>query len=133
MKYDVVIVGAGPMGIYTAYEFMAKNPNLKVLLIDKGHDIYHRNCPILEKKIKQCPKDIYGKTGCKPACSMTSGFEVNSVLSNPHLMLLIISSFVGLYLAFINSFRTFFSLFLTARAFLSSAFSTLVVAKNDTS
>ncbi len=74
MKYDVIIVGAGPMGIYTAYEFMAKNPNTKVLLIDKGNDIYHRNCPILEKKIKQCPKDIYGKTGCKPACSMTSGF-----------------------------------------------------------
>ena len=74
MKYDVVIVGAGPMGIYTAYEFMVKAPNAKVLLIDKGHDIYHRNCPILEKKVKQCPKDIYGKTGCKPACSMTSGF-----------------------------------------------------------
>ena len=74
MKYDVVIVGAGPMGIYTAYEFMVKSPNAKVLLIDKGHDIYNRNCPILEKKIKQCPKDIYGKTGCKPACSMTSGF-----------------------------------------------------------
>ncbi len=74
MKYDVIIVGAGPMGIYTAYEFMVKKPNAKVLLIDKGNDIYHRNCPILEKKIKQCPKDIYGKTGCKPACSMTSGF-----------------------------------------------------------
>ena len=34
MKYDVVIVGAGPMGIYTAYEFMVKAPNAKVLLID---------------------------------------------------------------------------------------------------
>lgn len=74
MKYDVIIVGAGPMGIYTAYEFMAKNKDLKVLLIDKGHDIYNRNCPILEKKIKQCPQDIYGNTGCRPACSMTSGF-----------------------------------------------------------
>ncbi len=74
MKYDVVIVGAGPMGIYTAYELMHNDPNLKVLLIDKGNDIYHRNCPILEKKIKQCPKDIYGNSGCKPACSMTSGF-----------------------------------------------------------
>ena len=60
--------------VYAEYEFMAKKPELKVLLIDKGHDIYHRNCPILEKKVKQCPKDIYGKTGCKPACSMTSGF-----------------------------------------------------------
>ena len=74
MKYDVIIVGAGPMGIYTAYEFMVKSPEKKVLLIDKGHDIYNRNCPILDKKIKQCPKDVFGKTGCKPACSMTSGF-----------------------------------------------------------
>ncbi len=74
MKYDVIIVGAGPMGIYTAYELMVKNPLIKVLLIDKGNDIYHRNCPILEKKTKQCPKDIYGNSGCKPACSMTSGF-----------------------------------------------------------
>lgn len=73
-KYDVIIVGAGPMGIYTAYELMIKSPNIKVLLIDRGHDIYHRNCPILEKKIKQCPQDIYGIVGCKPACSMTSGF-----------------------------------------------------------
>lgn len=73
-KYDVIIVGAGPMGIYTAYELMVKAPQLKVLLIDKGHDIYSRNCPILAKKIKQCPEDIYGNVGCKPACSMTSGF-----------------------------------------------------------
>ena len=74
MKYDVIIVGAGPMGIYTAYEFMVKSPEKKVLLIDKGHDIYNRNCPILDKKIKQCPKDVFGNSGCKPACSMTSGF-----------------------------------------------------------
>ena len=74
MKYDVIIVGAGPMGIYTAYEFMVKSPEKKVLLTDKGHDIYNRNCPILDKKIKQCPKDVFGNSGCKPACSMTSGF-----------------------------------------------------------
>ena len=52
-KYDVIIVGAGPMGIYTAYELMKKSPDKKVLLVDKGHDIYHRNCPILKKQIKQ--------------------------------------------------------------------------------
>lgn len=73
-NYDVIIVGAGPMGIYTAYELGTKAPHLKVLLVERGHDIYHRNCPILEKKIKQCPQDIYGVVGCKPACSMTSGF-----------------------------------------------------------
>lgn len=72
--YDCIIVGAGPTGIYSAYEFMLKSPNAKVLLIDKGHNIYDRRCPILEKKIKQCPKDIYGNSGCKPSCSMTCGF-----------------------------------------------------------
>lgn len=73
-KYDTIIIGAGPMGIFTAYELMQKAPNMKVLLIDKGHDIYHRVCPIILKKIKQCPKDMYGNSGCKPACSITCGF-----------------------------------------------------------
>ena len=73
-KYDAIIIGAGPMGIFTAYELMLKAPEMKVLLIDKGNDIYHRNCPILAKKIKQCPKDMYGNSGCKPACSITCGF-----------------------------------------------------------
>lgn len=73
-KYDAIIIGAGPMGIFTAYELMLKSPELKVLLIDKGHDIYHRVCPIIAKKIKQCPKDMYGNSGCKPACSITCGF-----------------------------------------------------------
>ncbi len=73
-KYDVIVVGAGPMGIFTCYELMQKQPNLNVLLIEKGQDIYHRNCPILAKKITQCPKDMYGNSGCKPCCSITSGF-----------------------------------------------------------
>ena len=86
-KYDVILVGAGPTGIFAAYELMLKAPHLKVVLIDKGHDIYHRNCPILEKKVKQCPKDIYGKTGCKPACSMTSGFGGCGAFSDGKLSL----------------------------------------------
>lgn len=73
-KYDAIIIGAGPMGYFTAYELMQKAPDLKVLLIDKGNDIYHRRCPILAKKLTQCPKDMYGNSGCKPACSMTCGF-----------------------------------------------------------
>lgn len=73
-KFDVIIVGAGPCGIYSSYELIKKDPSLKILLIDKGRDIYHRTCPILEGKVKQCPQDIYGNSGCYPSCSMTSGF-----------------------------------------------------------
>ena len=73
-KYDVIVVGAGPAGIFTAYELVEKNPNAKVLLMDKGNDIYTRKCPILEKKTKKCPTRKNGKSGCSPACSITNGF-----------------------------------------------------------
>ena len=73
-KYDVIIVGSGPAGIFTAYELMVKAPSLNVLLIDKGNDIYHRKCPILEKKRQKCPQNKEGVSGCYPACSITSGF-----------------------------------------------------------
>lgn len=81
-KYDVIIVGAGPTGIFTAYELMLKAPEKSVLLIDKGFDIYDRKCPILSGNIKQCPKDIYGNSGCKPSCSMTSGFGGSGAYSD---------------------------------------------------
>lgn len=74
VKYDVIIVGAGPCGIYSAYEFMVKRPELKILLVDKGHDIYHRRCPVLEHKIDKCPVKKDGVAGCYPACSITNGF-----------------------------------------------------------
>ncbi len=73
-KFDVVIVGAGPAGIFAAYELAIKNPNLDVLLVDKGVDIYSRKCPILEKKILKCPVNKEGVSGCFPACSITAGF-----------------------------------------------------------
>ncbi|MCR8844649.1 NAD(P)/FAD-dependent oxidoreductase [Paenibacillus sp. SC116] len=75
-KYDVIVVGAGPAGIFTCYELMLKAPQLKVALIDKGHDIYRRNCPILEEKISKCPPAAGKKefAGCVPACSITNGF-----------------------------------------------------------
>ena len=72
-KYDVVIVGAGPAGIYCAYELIEKNPNLNVLLIEKGYDIFNRRCPVLEHKIAKCPI-VRGVSGCQPACSITDGF-----------------------------------------------------------
>ncbi len=73
-NYDVVVVGAGPAGIFASYELIEKNPNLKVILIDKGLDIYSRKCPILEKKIQKCPVNREGVSGCHPACSITNGF-----------------------------------------------------------
>ena len=72
--YDVIIVGAGPAGIYCSYELITKNPNLKVLLVDKGLDIYHRHCPVLEHKIAKCPVNKKGVAGCYPSCSITNGF-----------------------------------------------------------
>lgn len=73
-KYDVILVGAGPAGIFCAYELMLKFPELSVLLIDKGHTIYDRKCPILLKKIDKCPRNKKGFAACSPSCSMTSGF-----------------------------------------------------------
>ena len=69
MKYDVVIVGAGPSGYMCAYELANKRKDLKILLIDRGKNIYERKCPVLEHKLDKCPLN-----GCKPACSITSGF-----------------------------------------------------------
>lgn len=75
-KYDVIVVGAGPAGIFACYELTLKSPGSKVLLVDKGHDIYRRSCPILEEKIKLCPPAVGRKefAGCLPACSITAGF-----------------------------------------------------------
>ncbi|MBA4494430.1 NAD(P)/FAD-dependent oxidoreductase [Paenactinomyces guangxiensis] len=75
-KYDVIVVGAGPAGIFTCYEISLKMPEANILLIDKGHDIYRRNCPILQKKIQKCPPAAGKKdfAGCVPACSITNGF-----------------------------------------------------------
>ncbi|MGM9899963.1 MAG: NAD(P)/FAD-dependent oxidoreductase [Bacilli bacterium] len=81
-KYDVVIVGAGPMGIFTAYELMNKAPQMKVLLIEQGHDIYSRQCPILLKKLTKCPKNKKGVSGCFPSCSLTSGFGGSGAYSD---------------------------------------------------
>ncbi len=48
-NYDVIIVGAGPGGIFTALELVKLNSGLKMLLIDKGGDIEHRSCPAIIK------------------------------------------------------------------------------------
>lgn len=66
MKYDVVIVGAGPGGIFAAYELMQNNPNLSVAVFEAGHSLDKRKCPIDGEKIKNC-------INCK-ICSIMSGF-----------------------------------------------------------
>ena len=73
-SYDVIIVRAGPAWIMACYELYLKAPSLKVLLVDKGHDIAHRHCPIKDKKIKACPVIKDHEPGCLPACSITCGF-----------------------------------------------------------
>ncbi len=73
-NYDVIVVGAGPAGIMTCYELYLKAPDKSVLLIDKGHDVMYRHCPIKDKKIKSCPVIKENEASCLPACSITSGF-----------------------------------------------------------
>lgn len=74
--YDCIIVGAGPAGIFASYELTRKLSGGNILLVDKGHDIYKRNCPILQKKIEKCPPPAGKKdfTDCVPDCSITNGF-----------------------------------------------------------
>ncbi|MDE6406054.1 MAG: NAD(P)-binding protein [Lachnospiraceae bacterium] len=66
MKYDVIIIGAGPGGIYTAYELTRKRADLKIAVFEAGHALDKRRCPIDGDKVKSCVK-------C-PCCSIMSGF-----------------------------------------------------------
>ena len=66
MKYDVIIIGAGPGGIFAGYELMQKAPELKIGIFESGHPLEKRKCPIDGVKIKSCIK-------C-PSCSIMNGF-----------------------------------------------------------
>ena len=65
-NYDVLIIGAGPGGIFSAYELYKLNPELKIAVFESGHELSKRFCPIDGKKIKSC-------INCK-SCSIMSGF-----------------------------------------------------------
>ncbi len=66
MKYDVIVVGAGPGGIFSAYELTKEMPSLSIAVFDAGHSLDRRHCPIDGEKIKTC-------IHCK-RCSIMSGF-----------------------------------------------------------
>ena len=66
MKYDVIIIGAGPGGIYSAYELIKQNPALIVAVFETGHALEQRKCPIDGDKVKTCIK-------CK-TCAIMNGF-----------------------------------------------------------
>lgn len=53
-NYDVIIIGAGPGGIFGAYELIEKNPDCKIAVFEAGHELAKRKCPIDGKKIKSC-------------------------------------------------------------------------------
>ncbi len=66
MKYDVIIIGAGPGGIFSAYELVKKNQDLKIAVFESGNPLEKRRCPIDGDKVKSC-------IGCK-TCAIMSGF-----------------------------------------------------------
>mgnify|MGYP002543717223 CR=1 FL=1 len=76
-NYDVIIIGAGPSGIFCAYELIHAKKDLKVLMIEKGRRIENRECP--KRKTKVC-------VGCKP-CSITTGFAGAGAFSDGKLSL----------------------------------------------
>ena len=52
--FDVLIVGAGPGGIFTAYELLEQRPDLKIAVFEMGNELEKRRCPIDGDKIKSC-------------------------------------------------------------------------------
>ena len=64
--YDVIVIGAGPGGIFTVYELAERAPGLKIAVFEMGHELKKRKCPIDGDKVKSC-------IGCS-SCSIMSGF-----------------------------------------------------------
>ena len=78
MKYDVVIIGAGPAGIFTAIELIRKGANKKIMMVEKGQPIEKRRCP--KSKTNKC-------VNCKPYCHITTGFSGAGAFSDGKLSL----------------------------------------------
>jgi uncharacterized FAD-dependent dehydrogenase len=77
MKYDVIIVGTGPSGIFTALELKKNSPKKKILMLEKGNRIEERNCPKRQTFVcRECPQ-----------CSITTGFSGAGAFSDGKLIL----------------------------------------------
>ena len=76
-KYDVIIVGGGPAGIFAALE-LSQSTNLSILLLEKGRDLHLRRCPIIGKN-RSCPP-------CSP-CDLVSGWGGAGAFSDGKLTL----------------------------------------------
>ena len=78
MKKDVVIIGAGPAGIFTALEMLRKGSGQSILIVEKGQAIENRCCP--KAKTGRC-------MNCKPYCHITTGFSGAGAFSDGKLSL----------------------------------------------
>ena len=78
MKKDVVIIGAGPAGIFTALEMIRKDAKKSIVIVEKGQPVEKRHCP--KDKTKQC-------MNCKPYCHITTGFSGAGAFSDGKLSL----------------------------------------------
>ena len=77
-KYDLIIVGAGPAGIFTAVELLRRGSKKHILLVEKGKPVEKRHCPKAE--IGHC-------VNCRPTCAITTGFSGAGAFSDGKLSL----------------------------------------------
>ena len=78
MQYDIIIIGAGPAGIFTALEMLRRDYKGKIIIVEKGKAIENRSCP--KSKTNKC-------VNCKPYCHITTGFSGAGAFSDGKLSL----------------------------------------------
>lgn len=78
MKYDIIVVGAGPSGIFLCHELKRLNEKANILLVDQGRAVEKRSCPVAHGG--KCVK-------CKPFCHITNGFSGAGAFSDGKLSL----------------------------------------------